>query len=224
VSSYSQNTLRTRNTRKSRRVHSLPDIDASAWPQQKRYVVLYFEVPTSNRSTPFAELNLYVGQLTPRQKADPAVRHALGVQRALSTGNYHALFGMYINAPNMGAYIMDHFIDRERVKALIVMTKASVVCLPRLFDTEGLSIDINRSLFHLSGTSWRLIAQVQHASFSLPILLLSLSIRPVPMSRRCSTAGQRRSSSPRFSRKNIARSSSRVQYSKHGSRLVYILL
>src|SRR5271170_6321703 len=47
-----------------------------------------------------AELNLFVGQLTPRQKADPAVRHALDVQRALSMGNYHALFGMYLNAPN----------------------------------------------------------------------------------------------------------------------------
>jgi hypothetical protein len=39
-------------------------------------------------------------------------------------GNYHALFEMYLNAPNMGAYIMDHFIDRERAKALLIMTKA----------------------------------------------------------------------------------------------------
>jgi hypothetical protein len=72
------------------------------------------------------DLNIFVGQLTPRQKVDPAVRHALDTQRALSMGNYHALFGLYMNAPNMGAYIMDHFIDRERIKALMVMTKASV--------------------------------------------------------------------------------------------------
>ncbi|RDB23817.1 THP3 C2A9.11c [Hypsizygus marmoreus] len=71
-----------------------------------------------------SELNLFVGQLTPRQKADPAVQHALGVQRALAMGNYHKLFELYLTAPNMGAYIMDHFIDRERVKALMVMTKA----------------------------------------------------------------------------------------------------
>ncbi|KAH7890722.1 SAC3/GANP/Nin1/mts3/eIF-3 p25 family-domain-containing protein [Phlebopus sp. FC_14] len=71
-----------------------------------------------------SELNLYVGQLTPRQKVDPAVQHALRVQRALSMGNYHALFEMYLNAPNMGAYIMDHFIDRERAKALVIMSKA----------------------------------------------------------------------------------------------------
>ncbi|KAH7911063.1 SAC3/GANP/Nin1/mts3/eIF-3 p25 family-domain-containing protein [Hygrophoropsis aurantiaca] len=71
-----------------------------------------------------SELNLFVGQLTPRQKVDHAVRHALQVQRALSMGNYHALFEMYLNAPNMGAYIMDHFIDREKIKALMVMSKA----------------------------------------------------------------------------------------------------
>ncbi|OJA19234.1 hypothetical protein AZE42_08642 [Rhizopogon vesiculosus] len=71
-----------------------------------------------------SELNLYVGTLTPRQKRDSAVQHALRVQRALSMGNYHALFEMYWNAPNMGAYIMDHFIDRERIRALMTMTKA----------------------------------------------------------------------------------------------------
>ncbi|KAK2465642.1 hypothetical protein APHAL10511_002186 [Amanita phalloides] len=71
-----------------------------------------------------SELNLYVGQLTPRQKADRAVQHALGVSRALSMGNYHSLFHLYEEAPNMGAYIMDHFINRERVKALLVITKA----------------------------------------------------------------------------------------------------
>ncbi|KAA1468774.1 hypothetical protein DENSPDRAFT_794948 [Dentipellis sp. KUC8613] len=71
-----------------------------------------------------SELNLYVGQLTPRQKEDPAVQHALAVQRAIAMANYHALFELYLNAPNMGAYIMDHFIDRERIRALLVMSKA----------------------------------------------------------------------------------------------------
>ncbi|KAJ7918747.1 SAC3/GANP/Nin1/mts3/eIF-3 p25 family-domain-containing protein [Mycena leptocephala] len=71
-----------------------------------------------------SELNIYVGQLTPKQKADSAVQHALSVQRALAMGNYHALFGLYSSSPNMGAYIMDHFVARERAKALMVITKA----------------------------------------------------------------------------------------------------
>jgi len=41
-------------------------------------------------------------------------------------GNYHSLFVSYMSAPNMGAYIMDHFIDRERTKAMMVMTKVYV--------------------------------------------------------------------------------------------------
>ena len=70
------------------------------------------------------ELNLFVGQLTSRQKADPAVQHALAVQRAQAMGNYHKFCDLYLTAPYMGAYIMDHFIDRERVKALMVITKS----------------------------------------------------------------------------------------------------
>ncbi|KAF9462957.1 SAC3/GANP/Nin1/mts3/eIF-3 p25 family-domain-containing protein [Collybia nuda] len=87
-----------------------------------------------------SELNLFVGQLTLRQKADPAVRHALIVQRALSMGNYHALFESYLTAPNMGAYIMDHFIDRERVKALMVITKAYLT-IPLSYLQNALAFD-----------------------------------------------------------------------------------
>ena len=72
------------------------------------------------------ELNLYVSQLTSKQKASTAVKHALAVQRALALGNYHAFFEQYLNAPNMGAYIIDHFVDRERLRALLIMTKAYV--------------------------------------------------------------------------------------------------
>lgn len=52
------------------------------------------------------------------------MQHALRVQRALSMGNYHTFFELYLAAPNMGGYIMDHFTDRERAKALLVMSKA----------------------------------------------------------------------------------------------------
>ncbi|KAG6888660.1 hypothetical protein C0995_006778 [Termitomyces sp. Mi166 len=80
------------------------------------------------------------GQLTPRQKADPAVRHALAVQRAQAMGNYHSLFDLYLTAPNMGAYIMDHFIDRERIRALMVITKA-YKSISLQFITDELAFD-----------------------------------------------------------------------------------
>jgi hypothetical protein len=84
----------------------------------------------ASTDVPFSELNLYVGQLTPEQKASKPVRHALAVQRALAIGNYHAMFELYLSAENMGAYIMDHFIERERVRALSCMSKA---CASDLF-------------------------------------------------------------------------------------------
>ncbi|KAL1746823.1 SAC3/GANP/Nin1/mts3/eIF-3 p25 family-domain-containing protein [Schizophyllum fasciatum] len=71
-----------------------------------------------------SESNLYVGQLTAQQKEDKAVQHALNVQRALAMGNYHRLMRLYEEAPNMSAYIMDHFIPRERARALICITRA----------------------------------------------------------------------------------------------------
>jgi len=73
-----------------------------------------------------SELNLYVGQLTAKEKNAPAVRHAMDVQRAMAMGNYHAFFKLYEDAPNMGVYIMDHFVARERARALLVITKACV--------------------------------------------------------------------------------------------------
>jgi len=73
-----------------------------------------------------SDLNLFVGQLTSEQKSNPCVLHALNVQRALSMGNYHLFFSLYNTVPNMGGYIMDHFVERERIRALLVMTKSCV--------------------------------------------------------------------------------------------------
>ncbi|KAF9054572.1 SAC3/GANP/Nin1/mts3/eIF-3 p25 family-domain-containing protein [Panaeolus papilionaceus] len=92
-----------------------------------------------------SELNLLVGQLTAKQKANAAVRHALDVQRAMAMGNYHRLCDLYLTAPHMGAYIMDHFIDRERVKALMVITKAYKT-LPLSFIQNSLGFDATDDL------------------------------------------------------------------------------
>jgi hypothetical protein len=57
------------------------------------------------------------------------IKHALNVSTAVSTHNYHSLFQLYLKAPNMGAYIMDFFIPRCRVQALIIMCKAYVLLI-----------------------------------------------------------------------------------------------
>lgn len=70
------------------------------------------------------EMNLLMAQLTPEMKSTDFVRHAIEVQAALIANNYHKFFDLYLKAPNMGGYIMDHMLARERVSALIIMTKA----------------------------------------------------------------------------------------------------
>ncbi|WFD43488.1 hypothetical protein MPSI1_002150 [Malassezia psittaci] len=70
------------------------------------------------------EVSALMTELTPEIRAEPAVEHALAVRKAMRTGNYHALFCLYRDAPNMNASIMIHFIERERVQALLVLAKS----------------------------------------------------------------------------------------------------
>ena len=67
-----------------------------------------------------------LAQLTPAEKSDPGVHHALQVHAALATSNYVRFFRLFNNAPNMSGYILDHFVERERMSALTIMSKAYV--------------------------------------------------------------------------------------------------
>lgn len=79
----------------------------------KAYRILYF-IHTSNRT----DMNDVLADLTPAEKHDPAVKHALDARSALALGNYHRFFQLYLDTPNMGAYLMDMFVHRERLAAL----------------------------------------------------------------------------------------------------------
>jgi len=99
------------------------------------YRILYF-LYTRSRS----DLNVLITQLTPSQKATPCIRHALEVQKAMATNNYHAFFALYLNAPNMGPYMMDFYADRERCSALIIMcTSYKSLPIPFIMTELGFS-------------------------------------------------------------------------------------
>lgn len=85
----------------------------------KAYRILYF-IHTANRTA----LNDAIADLTTAEKEERPVQHALNVRSALALGNYHKFFQLYIDVPNMGAYLMDMFIKRERLAALANMCKA----------------------------------------------------------------------------------------------------
>lgn len=85
----------------------------------KAYRILYF-IHTRN----WTAMNDALADLTPADKQSGAVKHALDVRSALALGNYHRFFQLYLDTPNMGAYLMDMFVDRERLSALSAICKA----------------------------------------------------------------------------------------------------
>jgi hypothetical protein len=85
----------------------------------KAYRILYF-IHTANRT----ELNNALADLTAAEKKDKAIKHALDVRSALALGNYHRFFQLYNDTPNMGAYLMDMFVGRERLAALCNICRA----------------------------------------------------------------------------------------------------
>ncbi|KAI0021630.1 SAC3/GANP/Nin1/mts3/eIF-3 p25 family-domain-containing protein [Xylariomycetidae sp. FL0641] len=85
----------------------------------KAYRILYF-IHTANRTA----LNDAIADLTTAEKEERPVKHALSVRSALALGNHHKFFQLYLDVPNMGAYLMDMFVKRERLAAMSVMCKA----------------------------------------------------------------------------------------------------
>ena len=85
----------------------------------KAYRILYF-LHTCNRT----DMNDVLADLTPAEKENSAVKHALDARSALALGNYHKFFQLYHETPNMGAYLMDMFVARERLAALSNICKS----------------------------------------------------------------------------------------------------
>lgn len=83
------------------------------------YTILYY-IYTRNHTG----MNDLLAELTSIDKTRPAVKHALDVRSSLALGNYHKFFRLYLVAPNMGAYLMDMFIERERLAALSNLSRA----------------------------------------------------------------------------------------------------
>ncbi|EAW13381.1 SAC3/GANP domain protein [Aspergillus clavatus NRRL 1] len=116
----------------------------------KAYRILYF-IHTRN----WTAMNDALADLTAADKRDPAVKHALDVRSALALGNYHRFFQLYLDTPNMGAYLMDMFVDRERLSALAAICKAYKPDVKIRFITEelGFESDEQSARFILDHTS-----------------------------------------------------------------------
>ncbi|ODQ70619.1 hypothetical protein LIPSTDRAFT_57702 [Lipomyces starkeyi NRRL Y-11557] len=106
------------------------------------YRILYL-LHTRNRS----DMNDLLIELTDEQKADDAIAHALQVREAMTDQDYHSLMRLYLSAPNMGGYIMDSFINRERHAALEIICKAFRPDVPLRFLTDEIGFDSDKSCY-----------------------------------------------------------------------------
>ncbi|RMZ76678.1 hypothetical protein DV738_g4832, partial [Chaetothyriales sp. CBS 135597] len=102
----------------------------------KAYRILYF-IHTRNRT----DMNDVLSELTPADKKEPAIKHALDVRSALALGNYHKFFKLYLAVPGMGAYLMDMFVERERLAALSAICKSYKPDVKLRFVTEELGFE-----------------------------------------------------------------------------------
>ncbi|KAH8729081.1 SAC3/GANP/Nin1/mts3/eIF-3 p25 family-domain-containing protein [Phaeosphaeriaceae sp. PMI808] len=103
----------------------------------KAYRILYI-VYTCNKS----DMNDMLAELTLADKSHPWIKHALDVRSALALGNYHKFFKLYLVAENMGSYLMDMFIERERLNALANISRGYAnVTLRFLTDELGFDND-----------------------------------------------------------------------------------
>ncbi|KAJ5543107.1 hypothetical protein N7461_009110 [Penicillium sp. DV-2018c] len=122
----------------------------------KAYRILYF-IYTRN----WTAMNDALADVTAEDKKDLAVQHALNVRSALALGNYHRFFQLYLDTPNMGAYLMDMFVDRERLSALATMCRAYKPDVNIRFITEelGFESDEQTARFILDHSSAELLEE-----------------------------------------------------------------
>ena len=85
------------------------------------------------------ELLRELGTLTPEELQHPFVQHAMDVQASLTAGNYARFFHLYRTTPNMGSYVLDKMLLRERVRALTKMAKAYAPTIPVALVTKQLA-------------------------------------------------------------------------------------
>lgn len=83
------------------------------------YRILYF-IYTNNGT----DMNRALAEVSLADRDHWPIQHALQTRSALALNNYHRFFKLYLETPNLGGFLMDLFVRRERVSALAYVCKA----------------------------------------------------------------------------------------------------
>eukprot|EP00656_Telonema_subtile_P023188 TRINITY_DN2454_c0_g1_i1.p1 TRINITY_DN2454_c0_g1~~TRINITY_DN2454_c0_g1_i1.p1 ORF type:complete len:634 (+),score=209.35 TRINITY_DN2454_c0_g1_i1:90-1991(+) len=101
------------------------------------YRILYCAIYQKNSR----EMTNMLKGITPARRKHPAVKHAMKVREAISSGNFHAFFRLHAEAPNMGSYLMDLHVGKFRKQALRVLCRAYRPSVPMDLLMAQLSFD-----------------------------------------------------------------------------------
>ena len=93
-------------------------------------------------------------QLTPEQRKDECINHALLVRAAVADNDYHKFFKLQDIAPNMGDYLMDKIVPSVRQGALQRMCKAYKPSVPAEFVLKELGFDVSSREEVEGGKAW----------------------------------------------------------------------
>ncbi|KQK05862.1 SAC3 family protein A isoform X3 [Brachypodium distachyon] len=74
-----------------------------------------------------------MASLSKEAKQDGAVKHALAVHSALSSGNYVIFFKLYKQAPNLNSCLMELYVERMRFEAIKCMSRSYRPTVPVVY-------------------------------------------------------------------------------------------
>ena len=121
------------------------------------YRIIYYVFLTGNKKYDGGSSDLFkiMLSLSPEQRNDPSIAHALKVRVAVADNDYHSFFRLQDKCPNLGAYLMDMMIGHIRAIGLQCMVKAYRPSLSVKFILQELGFSVNGDELDLEeGLSW----------------------------------------------------------------------
>ena len=120
------------------------------------YRIIYYVFLSGNKKYEGGSSDIFkiMLELTPQQREDECIYHALLVRAAVADNNYHQFFQLQDIAPNMGDYLMDKMIPSVRQGALQRICKAYRPSVPVNFVLTELGFDVSDKAEVRGGLAW----------------------------------------------------------------------
>lgn len=120
------------------------------------YRIIYYVLLSGNRKYEGGSSDIFkiMLQLTPEQRNDECIHHALLVRAAVAENDYHKFFQLQDTAPNMGDYLMDKIVPSVRQSALQRICKAYRPSVDAKFVLKELGFDMLNRQEVEGGRAW----------------------------------------------------------------------